>query len=119
MFKSKKWGLAVSGLCAGIVNGLFGSGGGMVLIPLLTILATMQEEEIFPSSVGIILPICIISLTLYLRDSHYPIREAVPYLIGSFLGGILAWKFGRKIPTKWLHRLLGIFILWGGVRYLC
>ena len=24
-----------------------------------------------------------------------------------------------QIPAKWLHRGLGIFILWGGIRYLC
>ena len=40
-------------------------------------------------------------------------------LIGSGAGGILAGFFGSKIPTHWLHRLLGVLILWGGYRYLC
>jgi len=44
--------------------------------------------------------------------------ESVPYLLGSAGGGLLAALWGRWIPTGLLHRLLGILILWGGIRYL-
>ncbi len=119
MLIKKSWGPCIAGLCAGIVNGLFGAGGGMALIPLLCILPGMKEDEVFSSSVAIILPICIVSLALILPDSDFPFLESIPYLIGSFAGGFLAYTAGKKIPTKWLHRLLGIFIIWGGIRYLC
>ena len=46
-------------------------------------------------------------------------REALPFLPGSLLGGWLAGRYGAHIPVKWLHRVLGILILWGGFRYLC
>ena len=119
MFLKKHWGLFVAGLCAGIVNGLFGAGGGMVLVPLLTALPGLSENEIFPSSVAIILPVCLVSLAFILPGSSFTFMDALPYLGGSFICGILSWKVGKKIPTKWLHRILGIFILWGGIRYLC
>lgn len=116
---SGKWGMMLSGLSAGAVNGLFGAGGGMVLVPLLTALTDIKEDEVFPASVSIILPICIISL-LFSRDGEGITFAAVlPYLLGSAVGGVLCGCFGRKIPTLWLHRLLGVLILWGGVRYLC
>ena len=38
--------------------------------------------------------------------------------LGSALGGSLAGLWGKKIPTRWLHRGLGVLILWGGIRYL-
>ena len=44
---------------------------------------------------------------------------AVAYLFGSAAGGIAAGVWGRHIPVHWLHRSLGILILWGGLRYLC
>ena len=44
--------------------------------------------------------------------------SSVPYLIGGAIGGVLAGLFLKKLPTKWLHRILGIFILWGGYRLL-
>lgn len=109
----------IAGLCAGAVNGLFGAGGGMVLVPLLTLLTDMEEHEIFPASISIILPICLISLGVTLSKSAPDWNLALPYLLGSAAGGILAGFFGKRIPAKWLHRILGILILWGGVRYLC
>lgn len=117
MIKKKYWGVILAGIFAGAVNGLFGAGGGMVLVPLLTLLTELEEQEIFPASVCIILPICLISLLLTYQP--IPWDTALPYLIGSTSGGILAGIFARKIPTLWLHRILGILILWGGVRYLC
>lgn len=119
MFLKKHWGPCLAGLCAGIVNGMFGAGGGMVLVPLLTLLPGLAENDVFSGSVAIILPICIVSLAFILPGESYSITSALPYLAGSLIGGLLAWKLGKKIPTKWLHRLLGAFILWGGIRYIC
>ena len=110
---------AAAGLCAGAVNGLFGAGGGMVLVPLLSFLAHLSEEEIFTSSIAIILPICLVSLAATAVNGQIPWQEALPYLPGSAIGGFLAGKYGRKIPVLWLHRGLGLMILWGGIRYLC
>ena len=115
----QKFKTALAGLAAGAVNGLFGAGGGMVLVPLLTQLTDIADEDIFPASVSIILPICIISLTMGALTQGIPIGSALPYLIGSIGGGILAGMTAKKIPVKWLHRALGALILWGGVRYLC
>ena len=117
--KKKYFGTLLAGLGAGIVNGLFGAGGGMVLVPLLLGLTDLPDEEIFPTSVSIILPICLVSLSYSLWGASVNWREIFPYLLGSAAGGVLAGLFGRKIPTLWLHRILGVLILWGGVRYLC
>ena len=115
----KKYSIPVAGICAGAVNGLFGAGGGMVLVPLLTGITDLEEQEVFPASVAIILPICLISLSFSLDLRSFDWRSPLPYFIGSAIGGILSGLFGRMIPTVWLHRILGFLILWGGVRYLC
>ncbi len=109
----------LAGIGAGAVNGLFGAGGGMVLIPLLTWLTDLKDDQVFPASVSIILPICLVSLSLTFQTNTVPWDIALPYLIGSAAGGVLAGLLGKKIPTVWLHRALGVLILWGGVRYLC
>ena len=111
--------MALAGAIAGCINGLFGAGGGMVLIPLLTFLTDMNDRELFPSSISIILPICIVSLLLATLDGPLPWVTALPYLLGSVIGGVLAGILGKKIPTLWLHRILGALILYGGWRYLC
>lgn len=110
---------ALSGFGAGAVTGLFGAGGGMVLVPLLCLLTDLEEDAVFPSSLSIILPICLVSLSVTAITGSIAWKEALPYLIGSAAGGVAAGLWGRKLPTVWLHRALGALILWGGVRYLC
>jgi uncharacterized membrane protein YfcA len=118
MQKRSIGGIATAGIGAGIINGLFGAGGGMVLIPLLTLLTDLNDDELFSSSLAIMLPICIVALTATALHQSLPLRESIPYLVGSAAGGILAGMLQGKIPTIWLHRILGLLIIWGGVRYL-
>jgi uncharacterized membrane protein YfcA len=115
----KKYGFPLAGGAAGAVNGLFGAGGGMVLVPLLTGLTDLDEEAVFPASVSTILPICVVSLAVTAGSDGLPLDKAWPYLLGSIVGGLLAGWTGNRIPVTWLHRALGVLILWGGVRYLC
>ena len=91
----------------------------MVLVPLLTALTDLGDENIFPASITIILPICVVSLIVTALQEAIPWEAALPYLIGSTVGGVLAGIYGKRIPTIWLHRVLGGMILWGGFRYLC
>lgn len=114
----KKWGMWISGGCAGAVNGLFGAGGGMVLVPLLSALTDLKEEQVFPASISIILPICLVSLTVTAFTLGLDLTGALPYLLGGAFGGLIAGRWGAKIPVKWLHRFLGALIIWGGLRYL-
>ena len=119
MHFKKYLGIGSAGAGAGTVNGLFGAGGGMVLVPLLCLLTELEDEEIFGASIAIILPVCIVSLTATAIAGTVAWRESLPYLLGSAAGGLAAGIWGRKIPAKWLHRGLGVLILWGGIRYLC
>ena len=115
--KGSKLGFILAGLCAGAVTGLFGAGGGMVLVPLLILLTDLPDNAVFPSSVAIILPVCLVALLLGSQKISF--ATALPYLIGSIAGGLAAGIWGENIPTVWLHRFLGIMILWGGIRYIC
>lgn len=113
-----QFGAALAGLLAGIVNGIFGGAGGMILIPTLQMLTDIQEDALFPMSVSVMLPVSLLSLWLTSRTTSLPWAEALPYLLGSVAGGVLVGLMGRRIPTVWLHRIFGIMILWGGIRYL-
>lgn len=113
-----RWKTAIAGLAAGIANGLLGAGGGMILIPLLHSTGEFEESEIFPASVAIILPLCVVSLSVNALQQPLPWSAAIPYLLGAMPGGIAAGLLGRRFSIKWMHRLLGVMILWGGIRYL-
>lgn len=118
MIRHQYWGAILAGIGAGIVTGLFGTGGGMVLVPLLGLLTSAKEEEIFPCSICVTLPLCIVTL-ISTPGVHLEMSQILPYLLGSAAGGLAAGILGTKIPVLWLHRILGAFVLWGGIRYLC
>lgn len=108
----------LAGAAAGAVNGLFGAGGGMILVPLLSSSGAFSQTETFSSSISIILPICVVSLWIG-TDGALPWSVAWPFLLGGIPGGILAATIGKRIPLLWLHRALGALILYSGVKYLC
>lgn len=116
--KQRNLSCALAGFAAGSVTGLFGAGGGMVLVPLLSVLTDLEDDAIFPASLSIILPVCLVSLGVTAITGALPWQQSLPYLAGSALGGVAAGLLGKHIPAKWLHRLLGLLILWGGFRYL-
>ncbi len=113
----KQFRSALAGAAAGAVNGLFGAGGGMVLVPILSGAPEVTKASLFPSSLAIILPICLTSL-LVSAGGDLPWSEAWPFLLGGVPGGLVAVSASKRIPVKWLHRALGVLILYGGVRYL-
>lgn len=107
---------AVSGALAGVANGLFGAGGGMILVPLLTRWAGLEDRHAFATAISIILPLCLVSLAVYARQGTLTV--AWSYLAGGFAGGLLGGWLLRRIPVNWLHRALGLVILYGGLRLL-
>ena len=113
-----QFGAALAGLLAGIVNGIFGGAGGMVLIPALGLWTDVERDALFPLSVSVMLPVCVLSLWMTARTGPLPWLDAAPYLLGSVVGGVLVGIFGKRIPAKWLHRIFGVMLLWGGIRYL-
>ena len=112
------WRCAVAGAAAGFVNGFFGAGGGMVLVPLLIFLAKLEDKQAFSSAISIILPFCVVSLLFYGANGDLPLKEAVPYLLGGAGGGLLGGILFKKVSAKLLHIALGVLILFGGVRLL-
>ena len=64
--QTKKWWTALGGLFAGFLNGLFGAGGGMVVVPMLERAGYEEEVKSHAMSVSIILPICVLSAGIYL-----------------------------------------------------
>lgn len=110
--------LGVSGAAAGLVNGLFGGGGGMVMAPLLTGWCGLEQKRALATCVGVILPFCVLSAAIYVLRGGFDWLAALPYLIGGGIGGVLGGLLFRKVSAGVLRKLFALFLLYGGVRYL-
>ena len=109
---------AVSGGAAGIINGFIGSGGGMLLVPLLTSWLKLDSKKAFATSLAVILPLSLVSAAVYFFTDTFDINAALPYLAGGLAGGIAAGKLFKKVSPTVLRRILGAVIIYGGVRCL-
>lgn len=109
---------ALAGGLAGLVNGFFGGGGGMVLVPLLVSRCGLSQRQAFATSVAVILPLCVLSAAIYWFRGGLDFTAALPYLAGGLLGGFLGGKLFRRVSMTWLRRGFALLILYGGVRAL-
>ena len=105
---------ALSGTAAGLVNGLFGGGGGMVLVPLLNGWCGLEGKQAFATCVAVILPLSAVSAAVYLLRQPFDWAAALPYLIGGLVGG----RLFHRVSVTWLRGLFTAFLLYGGVRYI-
>lgn len=111
-----RWRLYAAGSAAGLANGLFGGGGGMVVIPLLS--GLLPPGKLYPTSVALILPVCILSAGVYLFSGEVALSAALPYLAGGLVGGLVGGRLYGRVPLPWLRRLFAAFLFYAGVRYL-
>lgn len=109
---------ALAGAAAGVVNGCFGGGGGMVLVPLLRRWCALPEKVAFATCVAVIWPVCAVSAAVFLLRREVDILAAIPWLVGGLAGGLVGGKLFARVSVGWLRTLFTGFLLYGGVRYL-
>ena len=105
----KKTKYRLSGIAAGLTNGIFGGGGGIPLLVLLTKWAGVEEKKAFATCVAVIFPMCAVSAALWYWRAELSLLTALPYLRGRLF---------KKVPGLWLRRIFALFLLYGGWRYL-
>lgn len=106
----------LAGTVAGLLNGLLGTGGGMILVPLLLGPLKLPPKRTFATSVFIMTPICALSAWLYWQQGRISLAQAVPFLLGGLAGGLLCGKLYGKVSAQWLGRIFALLMLYGGVR---
>ncbi len=108
--------LLVLGALVGFLNGLLGGGGGAILVPGLLYLGKLSPEKALASSLAIMFPLSILSVGLYFLQGNLHFKEALPYVLGGAVGGILGGKLFPKIKTTWLKKGFYLLLLLRGAR---
>lgn len=108
---------ALAGAGIGLLNGLFGAGGGIVAVAFLSRLDG-DVKAAHATAILITLFLSIASAWLYVRGGSVTFSDALPYLPGGVLGAVAGALFLRKIPVFWLRKLFAVFILYSATRLL-
>lgn len=104
-------------IAAGLINGLLGSGGGMVAVPLLE-RGGVEANRAHATSVAIMLPLSAVSAAFYLWDGKVTFADALPYIPGGIVGSIVGVLLLRKVRPELLRRIFGGVAVYSGLRIL-
>lgn len=98
------------GLSTGLLNGLFGAGGGSVLVPLMEKFLEFPPHTAHATAIPVILIMSVISSFFYLRRGFFDFNIWLFVSLGGLLGGLIGAKLLKKVPKKWLKIGFGFVI---------
>ena len=102
----------IIGILAGIVSGLFSTGGGMILVPAFIHLLKLDATKSRGTSVFCILPMVITSSFFYYKGHYINWRLSLLCAIGGAVGGYIGAKLLKKLPEKVMKIAFTIFLIY-------
>ena len=110
--------MALTGALTGLANGFFGGGGGMIVVPLMTLLLKLKTKVAHATALAVILPITLVSAGVCFLSGNFDFSSGIPSGVGVVLGGgVGAWLLG-KLSAKWLTKIFAVVMLIAGVKSL-
>ena len=103
--------IGILGIFTGLINGLFGSGGGSLLVPGMIFLLGIEGHKAHATTISIILPLAIVSTYIYYKSGIMSLNITLKVAIGGVLGGYVGAKLLNKIPNSILRKIFAIFMM--------
>lgn len=104
--------LVLIGLAAGISSGLFGIGGGVLIVPALVYLLDFGVHRAIGTSLAVLLPpIGAAAVLAYYRAGQIDWRAAAILAVTVFIGAWLGARVANNLDQKMLKNLFGIFLM--------
>ena len=103
--------LIAIGLGAGILSGLFGIGGGIVIVPALVLLLKLSPQAATGTSLGaLLLPVGALGAWTYYRNGHLDVRASLLVALGLFFGAWLGAHVAQGLAPLALRRSFAVFL---------
>ncbi len=114
----KKAAMILAGLFIGAVNGLFGAGGGMLAVPCLTYIGSLDEKSAHATAIALILPLCLVSSIAYGVGASFENGVILPTVLGVTIGGILGACLLKKLSSNVVSFLFYALMLFAGLKMM-
>ena len=107
------------GLLAGVLSGLFGIGGGIVIVPLLVLVVGLTTTQAAGTSLAaLLLPVGALGALEYWRGGFIDLRFAAILAVGLLLGAYLGARLGISLPMEVVQRGFGVLLIIVGIRFV-
>ncbi|QUH26027.1 sulfite exporter TauE/SafE family protein [Serpentinicella alkaliphila] len=110
--------ILIIGFSAGLINGIFGAGGGMIVVPALTCFFNVEQHKAQATAISIILPFAIISSYVYYIKGFVDIGTTFQVAIGGIIGSYIGSKALTRFSDTALRKIFGVFIILAAIRML-
>jgi uncharacterized protein len=105
------------GLAAGLLSGLFGIGGGILIVPALLIVARMSPLTATGTSLGaLLLPVGALGAWQYYKNGHVDMRASLLIALGLLVGAYFGARFALGLDPTTAKRAFALFLAVVSVR---
>ena len=108
----------VIGVAAGVLSGLFGIGGGILIVPALVFAGLSQKHATGTSLTALVLPVGIFGVLEYAHRHEIEWKYAIGIAIGLIAGVFFGAVFAGKLSNLVLRRAFGGLMLLVSLRFL-
>lgn len=110
------WSFLLVGVAAGVFAGLFGKGGGIVIVPMLVGFFRYEPKMAAATSLAALqLPVGLPSVLIYAQNGHLHLLNAALIALGILFGALLGSKLGVKLPSAVFKKVFGVFLIFVAV----
>ncbi len=109
---------SITGGLAGFFNGLFGGGGGMIVVPMLVYLLKRNPKTAHATAILIILPLSVLSGIFYASFGAFDFATGIPVSIGVIIGGIIGALLLSKLSSKRVMFVFAFVMAVAGIKLL-
>jgi uncharacterized membrane protein YfcA len=100
------------GLCAGVLSGLFGIGGGVLIVPALILVAKMAPLEATATSLGsLLLPVGALGAYEYYKNGHVNVIASLLVALGLLVGAYFGARWAQTLSPVQLKRGFALFLV--------
>ncbi len=111
--------VTIVGLLAGILSGMFGIGGGVIIVPALMLLVGFSIKMASGTSlVALLLPVGLLGAIEYYRQEQINIIAAISLVVGLFIGAYFGARITIALPDLMVKKAFGVLLLVLAFRYL-
>ena len=108
--------ILVIGIAAGVLSGVFGIGGGVIIVPALIYLAGFRQHTATGTSLAVLLPPIGLGATWeYYRQGNVDLRVALIMAVAVFAGGWGGALIAHRMSGPYLRLAFGVFVVVLGV----
>jgi uncharacterized membrane protein YfcA len=105
------------GLGAGLLSGLFGIGGGIIIVPALMLAGRMQPSTATGTSLGaLLLPVGALGAWQYYKNGHLDVRASLLIALGIFIGAYVGAVAMQRVDPMTAKRVFAVFLVLVSVR---